>query len=118
MNWYLMSVFLYIAALTHFLADFLSHWMEEKGMLLALHSCFYTLFFIPVFWFLGVNYWWLILIFGSHLIIDSQGKYLLWIVKKILEKAAVGEQMEKMITLGLDQVLHLLALLVIALLAL
>ncbi len=119
MNWCLISVFLYIATLTHFGADFLSHWrMEKKGILIILHSFFYTLFFFPVFWFLKVNYWWLILIFGSHLIIDSQKKYLLRLVKTILKKVAAEEQMEKIITFGLDQVLHLLFILIIALSAL
>jgi len=112
-----MAVFLYCAALTHFLADLFSHWMEKErgGFLLILHSFLYTLFFIPIFWFLGINYLWLITIFGSHLIIDSQGKHLLWVVKKILARSMAGEEMKKIIALGLDQVLHLLVLLIIAL---
>jgi len=118
MDWYLIFVFLYIAALTHFLADFLNHWMEEKGSLLVLHSFLYALFFTPVFWFVGINYLWLILVFGSHLIIDTQRKSLLRVVKTILKKSAVEEKMEKIIALGLDQVLHLLVPLTIALVAL
>jgi len=117
MDWFLIFVFLYIAALTHFLADLLSHWWKEKGILLVLHSFCYALFFIPVFWFVKANPLWLILIFGSHLLIDSGGKYLSWLVKRILRESTVSVEMAKIITLGLDQVLHLLTLLIIALLA-
>ncbi len=92
--------------------------MKEKGLWLVLHSFLYTLFFIPVFWFAGINYPWLIIVFESHLLIDTQGKFLLWIVKTILKKSAVEEKMERIITLGLDQVLHLLIPLIIALSAL
>jgi len=88
--------------------------MGEKGWLLILHSFLYTLCFIPVFWFFEINYLWLIFIFLSHILIDSLGNYLLLLTHKVLEKAGATEALKKIITLGLDQVLHLTVPLIIA----
>ena len=117
MNWYLMAVFLYCAALTHFLADLINHWMEKRGKFLPilLHSALYAVFFSPLFWWLEVNFLWLILIFGSHTLIDSQWDSFAWLVEKILRHEEV--LWYKIVTLGLDQALHLSVPIIIALFA-
>lgn len=39
---------------------------------LWLHCFTYLFAFIPIFWWMGINYWWLALIFISHLLIDKK----------------------------------------------
>lgn len=113
MDFYKMAVFLYCAALTHFLADFLGH-RKKMGKYIYLHCFIYAVSFIPVFWWLGVNFLWLLLPLFSHLVIDTQGKKLLSLVKTILQEADQKNTTLVMITLGIDQTLHLVALILIA----
>ncbi len=113
MNWCQMAVFLYCAALTHFVADFLSH-RKKIGKFIFLHCFLYTIFFVPLFWWLKVNLWWLFLIFFSHLTIDSFGNKLLPLVKIILKESEEKETFLKIIALGIDQVFHLTILLIAA----
>ena len=108
------AVFLYCATLNHFLADFLSH-RKKKGAFIVLHCFLYAILFIPLFWWLGVNFWWLLLLFFSHLAIDSQWKRLLSLFDDQTKGQEKLSQTSLIIfTTGLDQVLHLLMLVVIA----
>ena len=110
MDWAQMAVFLYAAALTHFFADLLSHrW--KGGRFVYLHCALYAALFTPLFWWFGVHLWWLLLIFLSHLVIDRPArKYLIALVK------IFARDQLNVIAFGLDQALHLSALLITALL--
>jgi len=110
-----MAVFLYASALTHFFADLLSHRWKKIGTdkidtSILLHCFLYAVFFIPLFWWLGVNFWWLLLIFFSHLVIDRPAR------KHIVSLVKIFAREERQtISFGLDQVCHLLMPLIIAL---
>lgn len=118
MDWYQMAVFLYVGALTHFLADLLSHY-KKKGALIFLHCFMYAIFFIPLFWWQGVNFLWLFLLFFSHLTIDLRWKKLLSFFDAMTEEQQkLGETTLMILTIGLDQILHLLTILIIAIFAL
>jgi hypothetical protein len=115
MDWYQAAVFLYAGTVTHFLADLLSH-KKKRGKFILLYCFLYTLCFIPLFCWLKVDFLWLLLLFFSHLIIDALATKLSWLVDfmpKAPEKPRGSSLM--LITLGIDQALHLLMLIVIAL---
>lgn len=114
MDWYKMAVFIYCAALTHFVADFLTHG-RKKGKFIILHCFLYTLFFIPLFWWQEINFWWLPLLFFSHLIIDLGTRPLRHLFQKIMKEADEKETTLTILVLGIDQVLHLIIPLIIAL---
>ena len=116
MDYCLIAVFSMNAGLTHFLADFLTNWKKKKGTFFVVHCLLYTVFFTPVFWWLGVNFLLLIPIFCSHLIIDSQEKRLGLIVRIILKEGTEGDTLFpfRAITLGIDQILHLAVIMAIA----
>jgi len=115
------AIFLYCYAFLHFISDLSNHWMEKRGKpkAILLHSFLYTLFFIPLFWKLGVSFPWLIFVFLSHFIIDSQWDLLFriarksqrhplfLIVSKILRHENEIESNLRVYTAALDQVLHL-----------
>lgn len=108
MNLCEIAVFIWFGTLTHCLADLLTHWKKKRGIFLYMHCFLYTLCFIPLFWWLEVNLLWLIFISLSHLIIDSQGKFIPIIVNKILREENEKDVFFKAIYFGLDQALHLL----------
>jgi hypothetical protein len=111
-----MAVFLWFALVIHFLADFLSHG-KKRGSFIFLHCFIYSLFFVPLFWWLGINFLWLILIFSSHLVVDSQQRNLLLFCSKILREKSQRDKIfisYDFIVAGLDHVLHLLTLGVVA----
>ena len=103
------AIFLYCYVFIHFLSDFLNHWMDKnRGLrLLLLHSFLYTVFFIPLFWRLGVDFLWLILICFSHFVIDWQWDLLFRIVSKILRHENETKINLRFYTAAIDQVLHL-----------
>ncbi|MBI2450232.1 MAG: DUF3307 domain-containing protein [Candidatus Nealsonbacteria bacterium] len=108
------AVFFYCATLNHFLADFLSH-RKKKGAFIFLHCFLYAMLFMPLFWWLGVNLLWLFLLFSSHLAIDSQWKRLLsFFNNQTKEQEKLSQTTLIIFTVGLDQVLHLSMLVVIA----
>ena len=115
MDWGQMAVFLYTTALTHFFADLLSHRWKKVGtnkidVSVLLHCLLYSVFFIPLFWWFDVNFWWLLFIFFSHLIIDRPARKYIVALATIFAK---GEH--RIVSFGLDQTCHLLAPLIIAL---
>jgi len=114
MDWCQIAVFLYVGALVHFVADLLSH-KKKRGKFIFLHCFLYAMFFIPLFWWMNVNPLWLLLIFSSHLIIDFSGMQLLRLVDIMTkETESLKESFLAIIALGVDQVLHLSMLVVIA----
>ena len=113
-SWCQMAVFLYGATLTHGLGDFLSHKWRREGRVIVLHCLVYTVFYIPLFWWLDINYWWLVLLFLSHLVIDTNGERILSLLK-MSAKAEKNEKLLRFIVFGMDQLLHLLMLFIIAL---
>lgn len=109
-----MAVFLYGAVLTHSLSD-LSAFLKRRGRIfLALHCALYAFFFIPLFWWMGINLLWLIFIGCSHLLIDSGEKQIHLTTEKILGLKRPNSR-STVISLGLDQVFHLAIIFVIAL---
>ena len=109
MDWCQMAIFLYCGALLHFFADFLSHrWKEEK--FIYLHCTLYSLFFIPLFLWLKVDLWWLIIIFLSHLIIDRPARKYILLLAKVFAK-----EQHDTIAFGFDQIFHLLTIFIVAL---
>lgn len=103
------AIFLYCYALIHFLSDFLNHWMEKNGKLKAilLHSFLYTLFFIPLFWRLNIDFYWLILVFSTHFLIDSQWNLLFRTISEFLQHENETQLNLRIYTAIVDQILHL-----------
>lgn len=100
------AVFVWFATLTHFIADFITH-RRKKGRFILLHCFLYALLFLPLFWWMEVSFLWLILIFASHLAIDSQQGFLLTTCEKILQEKDKIDIPFDFIVAGLDHVLHL-----------
>lgn len=74
---------------------------------LTVHCSIYTIGFIPVFWFLNINFLWLIVIFASHFIID-QNSIVLWLLEKFkgIKKEETPESIWALFSIGIDQILH------------
>ena len=115
MDWCGIAVFLYAAALTHFFGDTLSHRWKNAGFKtdgsVLLHCLLYTISFIPLFWWLDVHFGWLGLVFFSHLVIDRPAKKYIISLAKIFIKV---REYDRITAFGLDQALHLLIPLIIA----
>jgi len=111
------AIFLYCYVVIHFLSDFLNHWMEKNGKprRILLHSFLYTVFFIPLFWRLEVNFLWLILVFFSHFVIDWQWDLLFRFVSKILRHENEAKINLRFYTAAIDQALHLCVPIIIVL---
>lgn len=109
--------------ITHLFADwiFQTNWeaknKDKKLLPLLVHSSVYALSFIPAFYFYGVNFLWLFLLFVTHAIID-QRKLELWFlkIKGNKEQNATDPKFVNLV-MGLDQAMHLIILAVIALLS-
>ena len=109
MDWCKLAVFLYCSVPVHCFADFLSHkW--KKGNFIFLHCFLYTLFFIPLFLWFGVDLWWLSVVFLSHVIIDRPARKIIMFLARFF-----AEEQHGTIAFGFDQVFHLLVPLIIAL---
>lgn len=109
-----MAVFIWIATAIHFVSD-LSALLKRRGRLFfILHCVLYALPFIPLFWWMKVNFLWLIFVSGSHILIDSQGSQIHKLVEEIFIEAR-NKTMCRPVGLGLDQLFHLMALFIIAL---
>lgn len=75
------------------------------------HCGTYLIFFIPVFWIFGANWLWLIFLFLSHLIIDTQVEKIK--VKRSYRDLSYVKRLVKLdVGLIVDQGLHFLCLLV------
>ncbi|MEM2089840.1 MAG: DUF3307 domain-containing protein [Candidatus Pacearchaeota archaeon] len=104
-----------ILVFTHFFSDLFfqpASWAKNKTkhfLPLLYHSIQYTALFVPVLWFLKINFLWLALLFSSHLAIDNY-KFV-----KFLNKVRGAKKMPAWLEIVQDQVLHLFVLLLILL---
>ncbi len=106
-----------ILFLTHFISDwmFQTSWesMNKSKQFLPLfvHCSVYTVFFIPIFYFLKINMLLLILLFVSHMILDNR-KFLFWWLHNIkrTKQKDVGDITWTILVIAMDQILHLAVL--------
>jgi hypothetical protein len=109
--------------ITHLVIDFIFQWKwqalnkTKNWLALFSHCLIYGIGFIPVFLIYKINFFWLILLFVSHSIID-QGKFKNWLLEsfKGIAKKDVSETEWDILLLGVDQILHLIILVVIIIL--
>jgi len=107
-----------ILIITHFISDWffqLDEWAIKKKTqfkYLLYHCIQYTMIFIPVFFFLKINFLWLIWIFLSHLLIDNYVFVNSW--NKYVRRSKKTPPDFVLVTQ--DQILHILALIPIILL--
>lgn len=82
------------------------------------HSLVYTLTFVPVFLIFGISFYWLAIIFVSHVILDKRSITRWWVRKiKTMDPNLKGCFFSfDAMTIVIDQVIHILILAVIALL--
>lgn len=107
--------------ITHFVADwfFRTKWetnnKEDHWLPLLVHCSVYTLGFIPVFYFYQLSYWWLSMLFVSHIILDERTLEEWLLIKNRGVQNLRGFTHHHIILLISDHILHLsvLALLVI-----
>ena len=103
--------------ITHLVADWLfqTYWeatnKAEKFLPLFVHSLIYTLCFIPAFYYFEFNWLFLLILFGTHLILDNR-KFELWWLDKIkgVRKDKTSELTWNILIIGVDQSFHLLIL--------
>lgn len=108
-----------ILILVHFVSDWFfqpTYWGDLKYKSkkhLAYHSIQYALIFLPVFYFLGINYLWTIYLFVAHFIIDTRIPIDLWnenIRNAISKKSIAKGKPDFFIKVVEDQILHILLL--------
>ena len=87
------------------------HWCNDA---LCAHCIGYTLCFVPVFLLYSLNWWWLALIFGSHMFLDRRWPVIWWI--RVVKRTS-DETISKLfwLVVAVDQIMHLLILVPIAL---
>mgnify|MGYP003881624313 CR=1 FL=1 len=108
--------------MTHFIVDWIFQWRWEtmnkskKLAPLLFHSGVYSLGFIPVFLIYNIHFSWLILLFFSHVFLDSR-KFEIWLLEKFkgVKRREIPECLWWILLIGIDQILHItvLAILVI-----
>ena len=117
-----LSLFDYLF-LSHFVGDYVlqNGWQalnKAKGRFMNLplitHCIMYTLSFVPAFWNYGVSAWWLVLIFGSHMIIDRRWPIIMFL--KLKEGKLHDNTFEPpfWLVIMIDQIVHILILAIIA----
>lgn len=81
---------------------------------LFFHCFGYTLSFVPAFWLGQIDWWWLALIFSSHMFLDRRWPVIWWIR---LVKRTSEETIKNLfwLVIAVDQVIHILILAAIAL---
>ena len=79
------------------------------------HCFMYTLCFVPVFLVAGINWWWLLLVFWSHMFLDRRWPVIWWIEKV---KRTSPETINNLfwLVIAVDQIMHILILVVIVIL--
>ena len=87
---------------------------DKEIMALAFHCFIYTIGFIPIFWFLEISFYWLILLFVSHFVIDNQ-KFVRWLLEEFkgFKQTETNQSLWTMLLIGMDQIFHLIILLII-----
>lgn len=79
-----------------------------------LSHCFkYALCFVPITWFYGLNWLWLAVIWGTHMLIDRRQLVLAW--RKYIAKSAENSIKNTFwLTIVIDQIFHFIILALIA----
>ena len=103
--------------LTHLVMDWIFQWRWEamnkahSWPALFFHCSVYTLGFIPVFIIYSLNWWWLALLFISHIFFDRRS-FEYWLLEKFkrYKKENASESSWAILLIGVDQVLHLVIL--------
>lgn len=80
---------------------------------LAAHCSIYTAVFLPVFWLFGVSFWWLAVIYSTHAVIDRRWPVLWW-RRHVMRGSDSVIANTFWLTITVDQIFHLLVLVVIA----
>jgi hypothetical protein len=109
---------------THFIVDWLFQTKWEalnkatRWLPLLVHAVVYTIGFIPAFFYYGVPYAWLSVLFITHVILDRRTFELWWMraVKRTTDRD-VPEGLWWLLLIGVDQVFHIAVLAGIVLLA-
>ena len=111
--------------LAHCVFDWAIRRMWEANRKNKLLHCFvYALGFVPVFLIFGINFLWLVLLFSSHLLIDSviSPEKMLESIEKYFSKKRFGIHLDKNYSnhqrrywalVGGEQILHLFILVII-----
>ncbi|MBI5732582.1 DUF3307 domain-containing protein [Candidatus Jorgensenbacteria bacterium] len=76
------------------------------------HCLIYTACFIPIFAWLNFSWWWLILIFSSHMFLDRRWPVVWWIkhIKRTSDNTITNNFW---LVIAVDQVMHLLIITII-----
>ncbi len=86
---------------------------KDKGgyfnLALMSHCAWYTLIFVPVFWIFGVSFFWLILIFTSHQLLDKR-KVVMAFCRVVKQTSEQTLKNLFWLVVVVDQVLHFLVL--------
>ncbi len=79
---------------------------------LMAHCAKYTLCFVPVLWFFEESQLWLLLILGSHLLIDRRSP-VIWLRRHIARSSESGIKNTFWITIVIDQIFHFVILMML-----
>ena len=84
---------------------------SKKWLPLFFHCSVYTIGFIPAFWLYKINFWWLALIFLSHIVFDRRA-FEIWLLEKFkgVKKEEIPESLWQILLIGIDQTLHIAVL--------
>jgi len=108
-----------ILVLTHFVSDYFfqpTYWGMNKIRKFSarlLHSIQYALIFLPVFYFLHINFLWLIYLFATHFIVDTYIPVQLWnkyIRNAVKRKSLPKNEPPRSVIIVEDQIIHILLL--------
>lgn len=86
------------------------------NMALVAHCLWYTISFIPVFWFYGIPWHWLTLVYFSHMFLDRRWPVEWWIVKVKLTSREILANLFWLV-IAVDQIFHVLIIALIAVLS-
>ncbi|MCX6748501.1 MAG: DUF3307 domain-containing protein [Candidatus Pacearchaeota archaeon] len=112
-----------ILVLNHFVSDWIlqpTYWGFTKmksSKTRFYHSIQYAIFFIPAFYFLNINFLWLLYLFATHFIIDSYVIINWWdknIRNAINKKRIPKNEPPRFVSITEDQIIHILLLISIA----
>ena len=100
--------------ITHLVVDWLfqTYWESknkaDKFLPLFKHSLIYTLCFIPAFYYFEFNWLLLLVLFGTHMLLDNR-KFEIWWLKTIkgVTKEKVNESIWNILLIAVDQVFHI-----------
>lgn len=116
-----LCLYLPFLVLAHFVGDWLIQSEYEatnkaKGKFwnkaLVSHCTKYAICFIPVLWIFGESQLWLLLIFGSHIVIDRRSPVLWWRAH-VSHCSATGIENTFAVTIVIDQVFHFIIIMVL-----